>query len=101
MLERRLHGQVAIVTGAAGPTGFGRVITLAFIRAGARVAMLDVNQPSDQLNQQRQTLRKKFTQPLELAGAGRIGSNAADVLASGLVGLEIAGRRSLIRSRAG
>jgi NAD(P)-dependent dehydrogenase (short-subunit alcohol dehydrogenase family) len=39
-----LQGKVAIVTGAGSPIGIGRAITLAFIRAGARVAMLDRNQ---------------------------------------------------------
>jgi NAD(P)-dependent dehydrogenase (short-subunit alcohol dehydrogenase family) len=39
-----LQGKVAIVTGAGSPIGIGRAITLAFIEAGARVAMLDRNQ---------------------------------------------------------
>ncbi len=39
-----LDGKVAIVTGAASPTGLGRAITVALIRQGARVAMLDVDQ---------------------------------------------------------
>ena len=36
-----LHGQVCVVTGAG--SGIGRSIALAFARAGARVAVLDVN----------------------------------------------------------
>jgi NAD(P)-dependent dehydrogenase (short-subunit alcohol dehydrogenase family) len=44
MAEGPLRGKVAIVTGAASPTGLGHAITLALIRAGAHVAMLDVNQ---------------------------------------------------------
>ena len=38
-----LQGRIAIVTGAASPIGMGRAITTALVRAGARVAMLDVN----------------------------------------------------------
>src|SRR5919199_1822985 len=44
MAESVLQGQVAIVTGAGSPIGIGHAITLGFIRAGARVAMLDINQ---------------------------------------------------------
>jgi NAD(P)-dependent dehydrogenase (short-subunit alcohol dehydrogenase family) len=43
MAEGALHGKVAIVTGAGSPIGIGRAITLGFVRAGARVAMLDIN----------------------------------------------------------
>ena len=39
-----LRGKIAIVTGAASPIGMGRSITTALVRAGARVAMLDINQ---------------------------------------------------------
>ena len=38
-----LQGRIAIVTGAASPIGMGRAITAALVRAGGRVAMLDVN----------------------------------------------------------
>ncbi len=44
MRDRPLAGKVAIVTGAGSPIGLGRAITLAFVRAGARVAMLDVDE---------------------------------------------------------
>src|SRR5215813_2202628 len=43
MAEGALQGKVAIVTGAGSPIGIGRAITLGFVRAGARVAMLDIN----------------------------------------------------------
>lgn len=43
MSERPLQGKVAIVTGAGSPIGIGHAITLAFVRAGARVAMVDIN----------------------------------------------------------
>lgn len=42
MADLRLDGKVALVTGAGSPIGMGRVIALAMLRAGARVAMLDV-----------------------------------------------------------
>ena len=38
-----LEGRIAIVTGAASPIGMGRSITEGLVRAGARVAMLDIN----------------------------------------------------------
>jgi NAD(P)-dependent dehydrogenase (short-subunit alcohol dehydrogenase family) len=44
MAEGPLRGKVAIVTGAGSPIGIGHAITLGFVRAGARVAMLDLNQ---------------------------------------------------------
>ncbi|MDE3076476.1 MAG: SDR family oxidoreductase [Chloroflexota bacterium] len=44
MAEERLTGRVAIVTGAGSRIGFGRSMTLALVEAGARVAMVDVNE---------------------------------------------------------
>ncbi len=41
--DKPLTGKVAVVTGAGSPTGLGRAMSLAFVRAGARVAMLDVD----------------------------------------------------------
>ena len=41
--DKPLDGKIAIVTGAGSPTGLGRAMTLALVRAGARVAMLDVD----------------------------------------------------------
>ena len=43
MQERPLEGKIALVTGAGSPIGLGRAMTLALVRAGARVAMLDIN----------------------------------------------------------
>ena len=43
MQDRPLEGKVAIVTGAGSPIGLGRSMTLGLVRAGARVAMLDIN----------------------------------------------------------
>jgi len=43
MMERPLQGKNAIVTGAASPIGIGRAMTVALVRAGARVSMVDVN----------------------------------------------------------
>ena len=44
MTGELLQGKVAIITGAGSPIGIGRAITLALVCAGARVAMLDINQ---------------------------------------------------------
>lgn len=44
MRNMPLTGKVAIVTGAGSLTGLGRAMTLALVRAGARVAMLDVDE---------------------------------------------------------
>jgi 3-oxoacyl-[acyl-carrier protein] reductase len=56
MAEGMLRGKVAIVTGAGSPTGLGHAITLGLIRAGARVAMVDVNQ--DWLNERLAEVRE-------------------------------------------
>ena len=44
MQERPLQGKVAIVTGAGSPIGMGRAMTVALVGAGARVAMMDINE---------------------------------------------------------
>ena len=44
MQDKPLTGKVAIVTGAGSPIGMGRAMALALVKAGARVAMLDVNE---------------------------------------------------------
>ena len=44
MAERPLEGKVAIVTGAGSPIGIGHSIMLGLVRAGARVALTDINQ---------------------------------------------------------
>lgn len=44
MTEGSLAGKIAIVTGAGSPIGMGRIMAEALARAGARVAMMDVNQ---------------------------------------------------------
>ena len=41
MAERPLQGKVAIITGAASPIGLGHAMTVALVRVGARVALLD------------------------------------------------------------
>ena len=44
MQRKTLTGKVAIVTGAGSPIGMGRAMTFALVEAGARVAMLDINE---------------------------------------------------------
>ena len=44
MQYKPLTGKIAIVTGAGSPIGMGRAMALALVEAGARVAMLDVNE---------------------------------------------------------
>jgi 3-oxoacyl-[acyl-carrier protein] reductase len=43
MAERSLQGKVAIITGAGSPIGLGHAMTVGLVRAGARVALLDIN----------------------------------------------------------
>jgi len=45
MAEGVLQGKVAIVTGAGSPIGIGHAVALGLVRAGARVALLDINAP--------------------------------------------------------
>jgi 3-oxoacyl-[acyl-carrier protein] reductase len=42
MAEQPLQGKVAMVTGAGSPIGLGYAMAVALVRAGARVALLDV-----------------------------------------------------------
>ena len=56
MIERPLQGKNAIVTGAASPIGIGRAMTVALVRAGARVSMVDVNR--EWLNQTANDIRE-------------------------------------------
>jgi NAD(P)-dependent dehydrogenase (short-subunit alcohol dehydrogenase family) len=44
--ERPLEGKVAIVTGAGSTIGLGHAMTLALVEAGARVAMVDIDERS-------------------------------------------------------
>lgn len=44
MAKGPLQGKVAIVTGAGSPIGIGHAVTVGFVLAGARVAMIDINQ---------------------------------------------------------
>ena len=44
MQDKPLDGKVAIVTGAGSPIGMGRAMAFALVQAGARVAMLDINE---------------------------------------------------------
>jgi NAD(P)-dependent dehydrogenase (short-subunit alcohol dehydrogenase family) len=44
MVEGPLQGKVAIITGAGSPIGLGHAMTVGLVRAGARVALLDINE---------------------------------------------------------
>lgn len=46
MEQRSLEGKIALVTGAGSDIGLGRNMVEALVRAGARVAMMDVNLPA-------------------------------------------------------
>jgi NAD(P)-dependent dehydrogenase (short-subunit alcohol dehydrogenase family) len=43
MAERPLQGKVAMITGAGSPIGLGHAMAVGLVRAGARVALLDLN----------------------------------------------------------
>ena len=44
MQDRPLQGKIAMVTGAGSNIGLGQSMTLALVRAGARVAMVDIDE---------------------------------------------------------
>ncbi len=69
MADGQLDGKVALVTGAGSPIGMGRVIALALLRAGARVAMLDIK--DDWLQQTANEAR-------EIAGDAAVSTLVAD-----------------------
>ena len=56
MAAQPLAGKIALITGAGSPIGLGREMTLAYVQAGARVAMLDRNR--DWLEQTAAEMRK-------------------------------------------
>ena len=65
----QLDGKVALVTGAGSPIGMGRVIALAMLREGARVAMLDINDD---------WLQKTANEAREMAGDAAVSTLVAD-----------------------
>ena len=69
MANGQLDGKVALVTGAGSPIGMGRVIALALLRAGARVAMLDING---------EWLQKTANEAREIAGDAAVSTLVAD-----------------------
>jgi NAD(P)-dependent dehydrogenase (short-subunit alcohol dehydrogenase family) len=60
MSEPPLRGKVAIVTGAGSTIGLGHAMTLALLRAGARVTLMDVDA---------QSLEQSTTDAAEVAGS--------------------------------
>ena len=65
----QLDGKVALVTGAGSPIGMGRVIALAMLHAGARVAMLDIND---------EWLQRTVNEAREIAGDAAVSTLVAD-----------------------
>ena len=65
----QLDGKVALVTGAGSPIGMGRVIALAMLHAGARVAMLDIND---------EWLQRTANEAREIAGDAAVSTLVAD-----------------------
>jgi len=65
-----LQHRVAIVTGAGSPIGFGRSMSLALVRAGARVLMMDIDAS---------TLERTANEVEELGGRGCVARAVGDV----------------------
>ncbi len=65
-----LQDRVAIVTGAGSRIGFGRSMSLALVRAGARVVMMDIDA---------ETLERTANEVEESAGRGRVARVVGDV----------------------
>jgi NAD(P)-dependent dehydrogenase (short-subunit alcohol dehydrogenase family) len=70
MAESVLRGKVAIVTGAGSPIGTGHAMAVALVRAGARVALLDLNP---------EWLAQSLRQIEEIGGSGCAVAIATDV----------------------
>ena len=70
MAKRLLEGRVAIVTGAGSRTGMGRAMSLALVKAGARVAMTDINE---------EWLQQSATDAREIGGDDSVLPMALDV----------------------
>jgi NAD(P)-dependent dehydrogenase (short-subunit alcohol dehydrogenase family) len=70
MRQDTLAGRVAIVTGAGSAIGLGRAMSLALVGAGARVAMLDVDQVA---------LEQSAADARAVAGEGAVLPIVADV----------------------
>ena len=92
MQDKPLTGKVAIVTGAGSPIGMGRAMALALVKAGARVAMLDVNE--EWLEQSAAEVRAAGGDDFVLAIACDVSDpeaveNAVDTTVSGLGGLHV------------
>lgn len=74
MAEAQLQGRIAIVTGAGSQIGLGRAMTLALVRAGARVAMMDVD---------RAALEESAASAREVGGATAVTTIVGDVTQAG------------------
>jgi 3-oxoacyl-[acyl-carrier protein] reductase len=70
IVDGSLAGKIALVTGAGSNPGMGRIVALAMVRAGARVAMSDVDHES---------LERSVNDAREIGGDGAAMSIVADV----------------------
>ena len=70
MGQGMLRGKVAIVTGAGSPIGTGHAMAIALVRAGARVALLDLNQ---------EWLAQSFREIEEVGGHGSAAAIVTDI----------------------
>ena len=68
MTERPLQGKVASMTGTASPIGLGHAMTVALVRAGALVALLDINDTG--VTTSMDTMWRKGGTPYDPAKAG-------------------------------
>ena len=72
MADKPLSGKIAFVTGAGSPIGFGRAMTFALVRAGARVAMFDIKE--DWLNETARLVRNDYGEDTVLPLVGSVAS---------------------------
>jgi NAD(P)-dependent dehydrogenase (short-subunit alcohol dehydrogenase family) len=70
MGEQSLSGKVALVSGAGSPIGMGRVIALAYVAAGAKVAMMDIDGPA---------LERTANEAREIGGDNAVSTIVADI----------------------
>lgn len=93
----RLHGKVALVTGAASPRSIGWGIAAALAAEGADVALNDIAQP-EELEQRAQALRAQGRRAVAVPGDVSQADQAAAIVAAAVAAL---GRLDILASNAG